>query len=399
MYPRPSTKLDDPKDFSIVLGGPLYQLLRRVHLSGNSLERVRRRVLFIAGLAWLPLLLLSTLEGHGLRGEVPVPFIFDAEAHIRFLVALPLLIVAELIVHRRTRLVARRFLERGLIPQTALWRFDAAIESDWRLRNSITAELLLVALVYVVGVAFWRHFIALPTTRTWYAQPTATGLELSGTGVWYVYVSLPIFQFLLVRWYYRIAIWARFLWQVSRIKLSLIVTHPDRLGGLGFLGQTGYALAPIAVAHGAMLAGPIASRIFHTGARFLDFKEEMFVLVLIVLCVVFGPLLVFTPQLAGARRTGLGEYGTFAERYVRDFEAKWLRGGARRGERLVGNSDIQSLADLANSYEIIRTMRIAPVTRQDVIRLAVATVIPLVPLALTMMSLEDLIKRLFQLMF
>ena len=93
------------------------------------------------------------------------------------------------------------------------------------------------------------------------------GLKLSLAGMWYGYVSLPLFQFLLMRWYFRLFIWARFLWQVSRIDLSLVPTHPDRVGGLGFLSNTVYAFTPLAVAHGALLAGLIANRISTSGPR------------------------------------------------------------------------------------------------------------------------------------
>ena len=391
--------LREPEDFSLVLGGPLFQLLRRSHLSGNALELLQQRILVILLLAWLPLLVLSVVEGQALGGNVAVPFLLDVEANVRFLVALPLLIVAELVVHRRMRFVVRQFLERNLIPQSALTRFDAAVASALRLRNSVLAEVLLIAFVYVVGILlFWRQYVAL-ATATWYATPTVEGLELSLAGKWYASVSLPIFQFLLVRWYYRILIWTRFLWQASRIDLSLIPTHPDRVGGLGFLANTVYAFTPLAVAHGVMLAGPIANRIFYLGGALPEFKIEIAVLVVFLLCVVLGPLLVFAPQLAQAKRTGNREYGALAERYVREFDAKWLRGGASSDEPLVGSGDIQSLADLANSFEVVRTMQIAPITKDAILRLIAATLAPIVPLALTMMPLEELLKTLFGILF
>ena len=394
-----TVNFDNPADFSLVLGGPLFQLLRRSHLSGDALELVRQRIIIISLLAWLPLLVLSALEGQALGGSAAVPFLLDVEVHVRFLVALPLLIVAELVVHQRMRFVVRQFLERNLIPESAMTRFDAAIASAFRLRNSVLAEVLLIAFVYVVGVLLvWRQYTAL-ATATWYAVPTAAGLQLSLTGMWYGYVSLPIFQFLLLRWYFRLFIWTRFLWQVSRIDLSLVPTHPDRVGGLGFLANTVYAFIPLAVAHGAMLAGMIANRIFYLGAALPDFKVEIAVLVVFLLCVVLGPLLVFAPQLAQAKRTGNREYGTLAERYVREFDAKWLRGGAPADEPFVGSGDIQSLADLGNSFEVVRTMRIAPITRDAILRLAAATLAPIVPLALTMMPLEELLKTLFGVLF
>jgi AcrR family transcriptional regulator len=391
--------LQETQDFSLVLGGPLFQLLRRSHLSGDTLELMRQRIVVIALLAWLPLLALAALEGQALGGRAAIPFLLDVDVHVRFLVTLPLLIVAELVVHQRMRLVVPQFLERNLIPTSALPRFNAAIASAFRLRNSVLAEVLLIAFVYIIGVLLlWRHYVAL-TTVTWYAMPTAEGLKLSVTGLWYAYVSLPIFQFLLVRWYYRMFIWIRFLWQVSRIQLSLIPTHPDRVGGLGFLPNAVFAFMPLAVAHGALLAGLIANRIFYVGAALPDFKVEIAVLAVFLLCLVLGPLLVFSPQLAQAKRIGNREYGALAERYVREFDAKWLRGGAPADAPLIGSGDIQSLADLANSFEVVRTMRIAPITRDALIRLVIATLAPVVPLALTMMPLEELLRKLLGILF
>jgi len=391
--------LRDPQDFSLVLGGPLFQLLRRAHLADDALMLMRQRIIVLSLFAWLPLLGLAVLDGQALGGRAAVPFLLDVDVHVRFLVALPLLIVAELVVHQRLRFVVTQFLERHLIPESARARFEAAIASALRLRNSVLAEVLLIALVYGVGVLIvWRHYGALEAA-TWYATPAAGGSTLSLAGMWYGYVSLPLFQFLLGRWYFRLAIWARFLWQVSRIELRLVPTHPDRVGGLGFLANTVYAFAPLAVAHGALLAGMIANRIFYLGATLPAFKVEIAVMVIFLLCVVLGPLVVFAPQLAQAKRTGTREYGTLAQRYVREFDAKWLRGGAPAEELLVGSADIQSLADLANSVEVVRTMRLAPVTKEAVLQLAAATLLPVLPLALTMMSLEDLVKTLVGILF
>jgi hypothetical protein len=386
--------LHEPTEFSLVQGGPLFQLLRRSHLSGDDLELMRLRIIVISMLAWFPLLVLSALEGKALGRNVTVPFLLDVEVHVRFLVALPLLIGMELVVHHRMRFVVQQFLERNLIPDSAMKRFDAAIASAYRLRNSMLAEVLLIALVYVAGFLIWRQQYQLDTA-TWYTSPTVEGLKLSLTGIWFVWVSLPLFQFLLVRWFFRIFIWARFLWQVSRIDLSLIPTHPDRVGGLGFLSNTVYAFIPLALMTGVILSGSIANRIFHLGAKLPQFQIEIVTYVVIVLFVVLLPLMVFAPQLAQAKRVGIREYGTLAERYVREFDAKWLRGGAPADEQFVGTGDIQSLADLANSYEVVKTMRILPVTRDVVLRLVVATLVPIAPLALTMMPLEELLKLLF----
>jgi hypothetical protein len=386
--------LSDSKNFSLVLGGPLFQLLRRAHLSDDAYEEVQRRVVAFVLICWVPLLLLSALDGKLFGHAVAVPFVRDLETHVRFLVVVPLLIYAELMVHRRMLPLARTFLDRNLIPEEALPRFDAVVLAAVRLRNSVPAELLLLLVVYVVGVFIvWRGHTILHAD-TWYATPLAQGERLSPAGVWYGYLSLPIFQFLLLRWYFRLFIWTRFLWQVSRIKLALVPTHPDNLGGLGLLANVVDAFSVLLLAHGTMVAGMIASRVFYLGARLTDFKAEIGISVAFLLLVISGPFIMFAPQLARAKRAGLREYGTLAERYVRDFDTKWLRGGAPGTEALMGSADIQSLADMGNSFSVVRSMRVLPINRDAILLLATSVLAPIVPLLLTMMPVEDLVKKL-----
>ncbi len=388
-----------PVDFSIVLGGPLFQLLRRTHLSDDALALVHRRVLAGIMITWVPLFFLSVLEGRA-WGGVTVPFLLNAEVQGRFLLAMPLLIVAELGVHLRMRRLVAHFFSRDLIADEDRPRVKAAIDSAMRLRNSLAAELTLIAVIYAVGIPM-RDYIAVDAS-TWAsgAAPSASGwISLSLAGWWHALISVPIFQFLLLRWYFRVFIWARFLWQVSRLNLKLVATHPDRVGGLGFLTNVVYAFAPVLLAHGVLLSGLIADRIFFDGAELPQFMVEIIggvgALVLLVLC----PLMAFVGQLARLKRTGLGEYGVLAQRYVREFDAKWVRGGPEPAEPLVGSADIQSLADLANSFQVIREIRFVPFSKETIMQLAVVTLAPVAPLLLTMISLEELLKRLLSAVF
>ena len=382
-----------PADFSLVLGGPLYQLWRGTRLTDITLHLVRRRVLAFVLLTWVPLLLLSIAEGH-LWSNVRLPFLHDVELHARLLIALPLMILAELVVHQRMRPMVGEFLERRLIPDAARPQFEAAIASAMRLRNSVAAEVLLIALVYVVGVGFvWRTQVALDVA-SWYGVQAGGRLQPTLAGWWLGLVSLPMFQFVLLRWFFRMVIWARFLWHVSKIDLQLVPTHPDRAGGLGFLGGVAHAFSPVLLAQGAILGGLIASKIFYAGATLPQFKLELIGLVAFLVFAVLGPMLVFGPKLEAAKRTGLREYGTLAQRYVREFDGKWLRGGAPADEAFVGSADIQSLADLGNSFEVVHGMRLVPFTWQTVLQLAATALAPVLPLTLTMFSLEELLGRL-----
>src|SRR5262249_58464589 len=111
------------------------------------------------------------------------------------------------------------------------------------------------------------------------------------------------------------------------------------------------------------------------------------------------PLLMFTPRMAQARRKGLADYGLLAQRYVESFEKKWVLGDPPTSGELLGAADIQSLADLGNSYGLVRDMRPVPVGFDDVTRLAAATAAPLVPLLLTIFSPEELLMRIINVLF
>ena len=391
--------MTEQPEFSLVAGGPVYQLWRRTRLTGDALELLRRRIIVLALLAWAPLLVLSIAEGHAWGGSVELPFLHDLELHARFLLALPLLIVTELVVHRRMASMVRPFVDRGLVPDAARTKYDAAMASAMRLRDSITAEVLLLAVVYVVGVGFiWRTRIVLDVA-SWHGELVDGRFQPSLAHWWLGFVSLPLFQFLLLRWYFRLFIWARFLWQVSRLELKLMPAHPDRCGGLGFLAMVGQAFSPFLLAQGTLLAGVMANRILYNGAKLPEFKLELIGLVAFMVFAILGPLLVFTPQIEALKRAGMREYGALAQRYVREFDDKWLRGGAPAGEPLVGSPDVQSLADLANSYEVVKGMRWFPFTLQTVLQLSVVTLAPVVPLTLTMIPLEELLERLLRMVF
>ena len=388
--------VEESNDFSLVLGGPVFQFFRKSHLAGDGLELVHRRLLILTLVAWLPLLLLSAL-GPSIGSLGRLSFLHDIEVHVRFLIALPVLIAAELLVHSRIRPVVRRFVERRLVLPQDLARFHSAIESAVRLRNSIRVEVGILLFVYTFGLWFWHSRVAV-ISPTWYAMPGGRW-HLTRAGLWYVFVSIPILQFILLRWYVRFFIWFRFLWHVSRIELKLVATHPDRCAGLAFLGESAYAFGPILFAQGAMLAGLIASRILYRGESLLSFKVQIVGFVIFFVLAILGPLLMFTPRLAEAKRKGLADYGLLAQRYVDNFHQKWVLSAETPSEELLGTGDIQSLADLGNSYAVVREMRPVPFRLDDIGRLAAATAAPLLPLLLTVFSPQELAMRVIKILF
>ena len=389
----------DPPEFSLVLGGALFQLYRRTRLSGEALERLYRQAILFTLVAWLPLLLLSILQGHAIReAALEVPFLHDIEANVRFLVALPVLILAELVVQKRISPLIRRFIERRIIEVRDLPAFAAAVNSAQRVRDLVFVEAALLMGVYTIGIWVWRSQIAWGE-RTWYAFPDQGHLNLTLAGYWYVFVSIPIFQFLLIRWYLRLAIWFRLLWQISKLHLRLSAAHPDRAGGIGFLGGGSFAFAPILFAQGALLSGFIADRVLIGKQPLMSFKVEAIGTVVFLVVIILGPLLMFTPQLAATLRKSSAEYGLMASRFVASFEEKWMRHREYEPEELLRNEDVRSLAEMSNVYADVRQMRLVPFWTNDIIRLAASVAVPLVPLSLTVLSPAELLKFLLKIAF
>lgn len=397
IVPPRERQLPSEADFSLVLGGPLYQLYLRCRLARPALQLLVRRVLVVTAICWLPLVILSAMAGHITSG-VAVPFLRDPMVHLRFLIALPLLIASECYAHERMRAIVPQFVSRGIITAENQARFEEIVASNTRLRNSVTVEIILLVLAFTLGHWLWRQNLVL-TVSNWVFVDNDTAPRLTAAGWYYAFVSLPILRFILYRWYFRLFVWYRFLWQVKALPLHLNLYHPDRAGGLGFLSGSALALAPVFVAQSILMAGVIFTYIFYRGATLPRFKAEILGILVLYVVVLVLPLGFFAVKLERAERTAKREFGTLASRYVDDFHRKWIEGGGHPQEPLLGTADIQSLADLANSFELVSRMRLFPISKETLLRVVIVVALPFLPLLLTMFSLQEVMQRLLKLAF
>ena len=381
-------------DFSLILGGPLYQLLLRARMVQPSMALARRRILAAVLITWLPLPILAALGGGFLSG-VSVPFFYDLDVHVRFLLSLPMLIAAEIIVHRQLRGVVAQFEARDLIAPGDRQSFRDIISGTMRLRNSIAIEIALLAIAFTVFYWVWRSQASL-NVASWYASGTAGTISFTAAGYWYVFVSVPIFRFILLRWYFRLFVWYVFLFRVARLRLQLNPLHPDRAGGLEFLSLSVDAISPVLVAQSIFLSGVIGNQILNAGASLPDFKVLIAGWVVFLMLLALLPLAFFAPQMMAAKRAILPDYGAFAARYVNAFRRKWQSPSADREQELLGTADIQSLADLGNSYDVVHRMQMLPFDRSVVMRIIVLIALPLLPLALTMFPFEVILQQLIK---
>jgi hypothetical protein len=371
--------------FSICEGGPLYRIARRLGLPPRRFIPVG---VILALITWLPLVVLAAL-GHVLMGGASVPFSQSFGTHARLLVAIPLFFVAESLFDSRVAEVIRKLVQAGVIPPRELPRLTDALQRTLKWTTSWVVEAALAGLTIAFISAGVRS--DLPVGVSTWREAGGGGLTLAGW--WYTLVSLPVFQFLLWRWCWRLLVWCRLLWWISRLHLQLTPTHPDLAGGLGGFGVAHVDLSPLIIGCNAMLAASVAESVTFGGARLDSFVLPIATAVVGSTLTVLAPLLVFTTRLLEVKQRGLLEYGALATNYTRAFDSKWLRGGEPTNESILGTADVQSLADLANSFNIIRSMRIVPVATSQIVLIVAAAALPVAPLALVLWPLDELILR------
>ena len=367
-------------------GGPLYNLQKRIGLARP--ERVKRRALAAALLTFFPLLLLCLLQRHVLW-HADVPFVRDFSTYSRFLLAIPLLLLAENILGPRIASAAHHFVDSGIVVEKDYDKFADFIDRGLRARDSALAEVILAILAYIFAIVGLKSTAV--HASTWYLTRTNTGVSLTWAGWWLILFCIPLFQFLLYRWIWRLFLWFQFLNRVRRLDLQLFPTHPDEAGGLGFVGETQRFFSIILFALSVGTVGVLADEIVYGHVPLSHFYAAIAVYVVVSVLILVAPLCVFAGLLLRTKRIGLHEYGTLATAYTADFHRKWITHQAVASEPLLGTGDIQSLSDLANSFNVIEKMKPLPIDLLTLLHLVIACLLPVTPLLLAVMPLGDLL--------
>lgn len=379
-----------PVEFSLVAGGPTYRLTHLLPWSRGQRGWLRLGASF-ALVTWGPLFVLSALQGR-LLGNATIPFLADVSSHTRFLVALPLLFAAEVWIDPRLAVFVRQVIDTRLVVPAERPAFDGAVRMVARLRDSRVAEAILLAVVVVSAASVNFEIDMTNNISSWMDVTAGTAPVLTLAGWWYTKVALPIFQFLVLRWGWRVVIWCVFLWRLSRLDLQLIPTHPDLAGGLGTLGTAHSSFSILSFATSVPLAGVLAEKMLFAGAGLKELEAPIIGIALLDLLVFVAPTLVFLPQLLATKRQGLRQYGVLAATYTRGFDSKWVRHEGSQ-EELLGTPDIQSLSDLANSFWVVQRMRVVPFGRGLILTILGATLAPMLPLLAVAYPIDQLLER------
>jgi hypothetical protein len=371
-------------------GGPTYRLVARCAQRLGLKVTVHRRIIGFLAITWLPLFILAALEGRALGAASKESFLFDFATYVRFFLGVPLLIVAEQVVGPRLTSAGLQFVKAGLVGAEDFPSFDRAIASAGKWRESFWAECAILVLALFGAWTVSTERLAGGGAPTWQSGGTG-GRGVSWAGLYYHIVAVPIFQFFWYRWLWRFFVWVRFLWTVSRFRLHLVATHSDQAGGLGFLGDAHASFGILTFTLSALLSADVAFLLIFEEGTIDPFKVPFAGLLVFIDLLFLGPLLTFTPLLNRVRLQAVLDYGTLVAHYNRAFHKKWIDGERPEDELLLGSADIQSMADMGNTFEFVRRMKPIPFSLRVIIQLAIVTSLPFAPLALIVMPLDQIV--------
>ena len=382
------------------LGGPAYRLMQRVGIIKGIGPSIGRWTIAFIAVTWFPLLVFASLEGYAIGPTPRASLLPDFATYARFFIAVPLLFAAESVVGPRIRAAGLRFVQSGIVSPTDRPAFLAAAARARRRRDAALPEIVF-ALVALFGAWFLtvEQLGGLGTT-TRHTIRANGDLRLLPAGLWYHFIAIPLVQFFLSRWLWRLVIWTLFLWDMSRLRLNLMATHADMAGGLGFLGTAHVSLSIFPFAIGCVLVAEVAFRVQSEGMDLATLRTMgplLAAYLFFVEFVTFGPLLrlLFVPLLAAVRREGLRSCGTLALHHNQLFHDKWIDGAMPARKPPLGDGDMSSLADLGNSFSIVRQKRIFPVGRDQLIQVAIVACLPGLPLVLPVLPFAEVLRLLF----
>ncbi len=379
---------------SFVRGGSAYALARRLGLESPTRSRRMLKVLVVIGITWLPLVLLSILEGHAFGEHQAVSLLHDSVIYSRFFFGVPLLILAQGFVEVGLLAQSRQFVESGLVTGHDRARFEDAEQEAVSARGSLVADVVMVTLALISSLVIKVWMGIGSAERGWIRE----GEAITFAGWWYFAVSLPLLTFHLLDWFWVYLLWARFMYRASRLDLKLTPTHPDQAGGLGFLGWGTISFAIVLLAVSAVMSGGFAHEILHRGSSLDQLKFHVIAFVAIAVGMVHLPLLFFSGRLARTRARGLMEYERLIGFHDRAFDDKWVSDPRAATESLLGNPDVSSLARLGEVFEHVKEMQVVPIDKRTIVALVTCALLPMAPLVGTTIPLKEIVIKLAELM-
>ncbi|HEX5024311.1 MAG TPA: hypothetical protein VFV68_03520 [Agriterribacter sp.] len=372
-------------DYAFASGGVLSRMIDR---SGIRHKSMRYKILLLTGLVlvcWLPLAALSFIE-LGAQ-QFYLLFIRDIATHVRFLLAIPLLLLARKFVNKSFNQLVDTLYETKIVDDNNVAAFEKTIQWVLKWRNAIIVDILLLVLVYY---GFYIRESTKVNNQTFYAPWAIKNDSISIAGWWYVLFSLPVLQMIVYRWFYTICLWIIFLRKISKINLNLSSLHPDGAGGLGFLRYAQLSFLPVAFAFSSVIAAGLNNIIIFSKVSIYDFKMNIIAILLFTLLIFVLPLMIFIPLLSVVKRKYYLWYSRQAWVCARQYEKEVNDFVQHGGEK----NDASWHIDLIGSFEKTDSMNPLLINRTVLLAFVSVVLIPFLPVIAQEIPLKELFMSL-----
>src|SRR5262245_32433737 len=237
-----------------LLDDPLMRLLRALRLAPREGFHAPGRGLLAVVVTWVPIMVWAAATGQLAGMAWAGGAVHHLEMHVRCLVAIPLLIFSEPIADRLIGAIVDNFPVSGLIRDEDEPAFDRAVASVKGLRDSKLAWGLIVALVTLTTLVSSRSPMD--------AAVVATSPDAGGFGSrWAMFVVRPLFLLMVFAWVWRLVLtWILFV-RIARLDLQLVPSHPDKVGGLGFVQLQPAAFSLVVFTISGVVCASVAEQI------------------------------------------------------------------------------------------------------------------------------------------
>jgi hypothetical protein len=383
--------VDDESALSLVRGDALLRAQRAIGLVPRDGLGVARRALVLALFTWLPLAVSALLQNRALPGAVDEPLLGHFGIQVRCLVAIPLLVLAEAVSHGVTTRLTPQFLNASLVVGSERERLREVLRGVARLRDRTLPWVVVLALV--LAVLLVAPSPAADHELAWAGDAHAA----SGFGAfWFRWVMRPVFTVLLLAWLWRLLLAFLLCARLARLELSLVPTHPDGAGGLGFLESLPFAFAPVALAVSATLASRWAHDVVYHDVHVAALRMPMIAFLVVVLVLFLTPLLPWQRPLAAAKRRAELEYAALVAEHGRLVRRRWVEHEPVGDAAILSAPEIGPVADTLALYEAARRMRTLPIGRRSLIAILLPAALPLVLVLAIEIPVKDLLLGLLK---
>ncbi len=378
--------------YSLMRGGLVHRLL---HASG-ALHGSRRLSWWLAAalmlVTFVPLLLLANAGGMLLPRAAAMALLGDYATLFRLLLALPLLVLAAPRADALLHGALRQLTHASLVPSRRQPRMQALLATIRGWRDSRWPELACIVLAFLPSFLQGGVVSLLPGVPDWRSHAGVT----TPAGCWYAWVGMPMFRLVGLLWLWRFLLWTLLLARLPTVGLTLHAEHPDRTGGLAFLGLAQERFSMLSAAGALILSGACLNHMTYLDASLYSMRHLLAGYVIGATLFLLAPLLLLTPTLIRARRHALYRFSALGNRAAAAFDQRWKAASedTAGSESLLDHNDASAFADFSAVYQGTAEMSVVPVSRWNLLGMVLPAVVPLLPLTLVAMSVDDLVAKL-----